>query len=137
MEGSVKQFDKGMNTTSNNASDCGRFSASRVGFSFLSAVAGRFGLRGSYGRAHVAWGERATSARLAADHAVSGRCPASLRSIKRSRGPEMRSKGSSAQFGFWILYRACDGKGTKTNAELFLIDTKSGKTSNGVSPRDL
>jgi hypothetical protein len=33
------------------------FLRAALGFSFLSAVADRFGLWGAYGRSHVAWGD--------------------------------------------------------------------------------
>ena len=50
--------DENMNTTCNRAADCSTvFLRLALGFSFLSAVADRFGLWGAYGQPHVAWGD--------------------------------------------------------------------------------
>jgi len=47
-----------MDTTFNRAADCSTvFLRLALGFSFLSAVADRFGLWGAYGQPHVAWGD--------------------------------------------------------------------------------
>jgi uncharacterized membrane protein YphA (DoxX/SURF4 family) len=53
-----KTADKSMDTTLNRAADYSTvFLRLALGFSFLSAVADRFGLWGAYGRPHVAWGD--------------------------------------------------------------------------------
>jgi hypothetical protein len=50
--------DENMDTTCNRAADCSTvFLRLALGFSFLSAVADRFGLWGAYGQPHVAWGD--------------------------------------------------------------------------------
>ena len=47
-----------MDTTLNRAADYSTvFLRFALGFSFLSAVADRFGLWGAYGQPHVAWGD--------------------------------------------------------------------------------
>jgi uncharacterized membrane protein YphA (DoxX/SURF4 family) len=50
--------DKSMDTTLNRAADYSTvFLRLALGFSFLSAVADRFGLWGAYGQPNVAWGD--------------------------------------------------------------------------------
>jgi uncharacterized membrane protein YphA (DoxX/SURF4 family) len=52
------QETKNMDSTWNGAAACSTvFLRLALGFSFLSAVADRFGLWGAYGQPHVAWGD--------------------------------------------------------------------------------